>query len=313
MIQGAATRTAVILAFAAMVAACRPDGGSDQSRWLRVEGRFIVDAAGHPFRLVGMGRYQPEAGIANKLVGSLDEICLHYQQLGMNALRVAVGGRNDWLPDCDVTPYGGFDGYVEQVVDPDVRACERNGMYVLLDLHVGDADEDTAYKWFLPFWQAAARKYKDDPWIAAYELWKEPNLKPNALKPASAEPLRKWYAACIKAIRDIDRRHIILVSDWNAGWGSATESQWEPVKFDPGDPVHQIAFSKHVAKDHCTREGLESVRGVSIVCQMKSLQVAKTLTQERRVPVSSVSRIMTRAVASTASLKRRKYQVSWRP
>ena len=117
MIQGAATRTAVILAFAAMVAACRPDGGSDQSRWLRVEGRFIVDAAGHPFRLVGMGRYQPEAGIANKLVGSLDEICLHYQQLGMNALRVAVGGRNDWLPDCDVTPYGGFDGYVERFLD----------------------------------------------------------------------------------------------------------------------------------------------------------------------------------------------------
>lgn len=230
---------------------------SEAGRWLRVQGRFIVDAAGQPFRLVGMGRYEPEAGIDNKRIGSMDEICLHYKQLGMNAMRVAIGGKNDWLPNCDVTKYGGFDGYVEQVVDPEVQACKRNGMVVLLDLHVGDADEDTAYHWFIPFWEAAARRYKDDPWIAAYEPWNEPNLKPNALKPASAEPLRKWYAACIAAIRKVDRRHIILVSDWNAGWGSATESQWEPLKFDPGDPQHQIAFSKHIAKEHCTKEWLE--------------------------------------------------------
>ncbi|MBI2299351.1 MAG: cellulase family glycosylhydrolase [Armatimonadetes bacterium] len=226
-------------------------------RWLHVQGRFLVDAEGQPYRLVGIGRYQPESGIDNKRVGNIDEICAHYKQRGMNAIRLAVGGKNDWLPDIEIRRWGGFDGYLRQVVDPEVQACKRNGMYVMLDLHVGAADEATAYEWFIPFWQAAARRYRDDPWVAVYELWNEPNLKPHELKPESAEPLRKWYAECIRAIRAIDPKHVILVSDWNAGWGSATESQWEPARFDPGDPAHQIAFSKHLAKEHCTPEFLD--------------------------------------------------------
>jgi len=240
------------------LALCAGADAPDVDRWLRVEGRFIVDASGQPFRLVGMGRYEPERGMDNKTIGSIDEICVYYKNRGMNAMRLAIGGRNDWLPGCDVAQYGGFDGYIDKVVDPEVQACKRHGMYVLLDLHVGDADEDTAYNWFIPFWQAAARRYRDEPWIAAYELWNEPNWKPIALKPESAEPIRKWYKACTDAIREIDRRHIILVSDWNAGWGAATETQWEPVGFEPGDPVDQIAFSKHIARDHCTTEWLEN-------------------------------------------------------
>jgi len=251
------TRARVATLGIALFAVLWRASADEPDRWLRVEGRFIVDAAGQPFRLVGMGRYEPESGIDNKTVGSIDEICLYYKQRGMNAMRLAIGGKNDWLPGCDVAAYGGFDGYIEKVVDPEVQACKRNGMYAMLDLHVGPADEATAYGWFIPFWQAAARHYKDDPWVAVYELWNEPSWKPHELKPESAEPLRKWYAACISAIREIDSRHIILVSDWNAGWGSAMEPQWEPVSFDPGDPVRQIAFSKHIAKDHCTREWLE--------------------------------------------------------
>jgi hypothetical protein len=115
MIQRAATCGVLIVALAVSLPALRALAAEvpNQNRWLRVDGRFIVDAAGHPFRLVGMGRYQPDAGMDNKLLGDMDEVCLHYKQLGMNAMRVAIGGRNDWMPDCDVAPYGGFDGYVE--------------------------------------------------------------------------------------------------------------------------------------------------------------------------------------------------------
>lgn len=47
-----------------------------------------------------------------------------------------------------------------------------------------------------------------------------------------------------------------MVSDWNAGWGGATESMWAPNGFRPDGPGNQVIFSKHIAKDHCTREFL---------------------------------------------------------
>ena len=52
------------------LALCAGADAPDVDRWLRVEGRFIVDASGQPFRLVGMGRYEPERGMDNKTIGS---------------------------------------------------------------------------------------------------------------------------------------------------------------------------------------------------------------------------------------------------
>ena len=49
-----------------------------------------------------------------------------------------------------------------------------------------------------------------------------------------------------------------MVSDWNAGWGGATESMWAPNGFRPDGPGNQVIFSKHIAKDHCTPEFLSA-------------------------------------------------------
>jgi hypothetical protein len=144
----------------------------------------------------------------------------------------------------------GYDDFVEKYIDPEVQAIIEAGMYVILDSHHISGTIEEAYA-RIPLWEAIAKRYKDEPRIAIYELWNESYLKPTGLSPASAPALRKWYADCIKAIRQFDARHVVLVSDWNAGWGSATDSMWAPLNFKPDEPYNQVAFSKHMAKDHC--------------------------------------------------------------
>jgi len=227
-------------------------------RWLRVEGRHIVDAAGVPFKMAGYGQTlipKYTTPLAIKKIGDLDEWCNYSKQRGMNCFRVAVPQRGAWYSNFDMDEYGGADRFVEQVVDPFVQACKRNGIYAVIDAHTGIMKRENYYK-MIPFWQAVARRYKDEPWVAVYELWNEPHTRAFGLSPASGPPIRQWYADCIKAIREIDKRHIIMVSDWNAGWGGATESMWASAKFRPDEPYNQVIFSKHIAKSHCTSEFL---------------------------------------------------------
>lgn len=230
-------------------------------RRLRVEGRYIVDATGAPFKLAGFGiSLSPNytGGMTYKLMGDFDSWCDFSQRRGMNCLRIGVAVKSDWNEGFDAARYGGFDGYISRIIDPVVQACKRNGMYAVIDAHAGVIDRPTLYEWLIPFWQAVARRYKDEPWVAVYELYNEPYTKEFGLSPASGPLLRQWYADCVKAVREIDDKHIIMVSDWNAGWGSATESMWAPVSFRADAPFDQVVFSKHIAKDHCTAEFLKT-------------------------------------------------------
>jgi len=128
-----------------------------------------------------------------------------------------------------------------------VRAVINHGMYAIIDWH-GLGDDDLAFLWgeLIPLWEHIARRYKDEPGVAIYELWNEPVCGYQA----GARGLRVWYREAIRAIRAIDRRHIILVTDWNMGWGWALESMWAPhgrlIDIDPL-PNNQIAYSKHMA------------------------------------------------------------------
>ena len=230
-------------------------------RWLSVEGRYIVDAAGTPFKMAGYGiKLSPTytEGRTYKLLGDFDAWCDFSQRRGMNCLRIGASVRSSWNENFDIARYGGFDGYIERIIDPVVQACKRNGLYAIIDAHAGTMDRATLYDWMIPFWQAVARRYKDEPWVAVYELYNEPYTKEFGLSPASAPILRQWYDDCIKAVRKIDRKHIVMVADWNAGWGSATESMWAPVSFRLDAPDEQVVFSKHIAKDHCTPKFLKT-------------------------------------------------------
>jgi aryl-phospho-beta-D-glucosidase BglC (GH1 family) len=231
-------------------------GKTSQDLWLRVHGKYIVDYSGKPFRMAGMARCQYHDDTEKKDLGPLPEQLEHYKKLGINSIRLAIFPNRFYKKRQNLYAIG-YDKFVGKYIDPEVQAIINAGMYVIIDSHHISGTIEEAYA-RIPLWEAIAKRYKDEPRIAVYELWNESYLKPTGLSPASAPALRKWYLDCIKAIRKYDKKHIILVSDWNAGWGNATNSMWAPLNFRPDKPYNQVAFSKHMCKDHCNKNFVSS-------------------------------------------------------
>jgi len=217
--------------------------------FLQVRGKYVVNDLGQPVRLVGMARCQYHAEYEEATFGDLDAEFAHYRTLGINCIRLAVSPTRAEQPKVDLYETLGPERFVDEVVAPEVAAAIAAGLYVVIDDHHIKTTIAERDRW-IPFWEAVARRYRDEPRVVMYELWNEPNLDPTGLSPESAPAIRDWYHRCIAAIRQIDTRHILLVSDWNAGWGAATESMWADDGFLIDEPYHQVAFSKHMAKDH---------------------------------------------------------------
>jgi len=119
-------------------------------------------------------------------------------------------------------------------------------MYAIIDWHGYENQHAFLYSELIPLWTSIAQRYKNEPGVAIYELWNEPKC----VGKAGADSLRTWYKNAVDAIRKIDTQHIIMVSDWNAGWGWAIESMWAPhgtlIDIDPLSKK-QIVYSKHMS------------------------------------------------------------------
>lgn len=211
--------------------------------WLQVKGRFIVDSTGKPFRLLGHGI--PPINPGEWYGKTADQIAADYKAKGCNSMRVAFYRNNDYDQTRDQIRQLGYEKFIDTWIAPQVRAVISQGMYAIIDWHGYQNGLDFLYDELIPLWEHIARRYKDEPGVAIYELWNEPVCGYEA----GARGLRAWYREAIAAIRAIDRRHVILVSDWNAGWGWAIEPMWAPhgklIDIDPLRP-NQIAYSKHM-------------------------------------------------------------------
>ena len=172
-----------------------------------------------------------------------ESLLKYFKQNGLNAVRIAVSAFFDELGDKKLKEMGGFSGFIRKTIDPLVEACKKNQLYAIIDLHTYPQSNPERepmkilYEWYIPFWRAVASIYKDEGWVAGYELWNEPGG-------VGCNDLRKWYKDCIREIRKVDRRHIIIVSDASAGWGG-TELTWGDTNFDVGDPERQVVFTLH--------------------------------------------------------------------
>lgn len=97
-----------------------------------------------------------------------------------------------------------------------------------------------------------AKFYKDEPQISVYEIWNEPYPADcsTALKddPEWIKGIRKFYTDAVKAILEIDQKHIIMASDYNAGWGRAWEICWKDYCKDL-DEYNNTCFSIHVGHE----------------------------------------------------------------
>ncbi|WP_119081236.1 cellulase family glycosylhydrolase [Chitinophaga alhagiae] len=122
--------------------------------------------------------------------------------------------------------------------------CKANSMYLILDLHaapggqgndlnISDRDGSQPSLWeseahqraTVSFWRKVAARYKDEPWIAAYDIINEPNFgfedpvnDKNGIKEKKNAPLRKLMMEITHAIREVDPHHIVIIE--GNGWGN---------------------------------------------------------------------------------------------
>lgn len=226
--------------------------------WLSVKGKYIVNSRGDPFPLGGYSHYVGEYW-HNEFprYGTLALTARHFRSMGFNACRLGLVEDNPWWAASIMRQgsafdlYGGAEGYVKRFLRPLVDQVVAEGVYVIIDWHWSYKMDEEDVRRIGDFWEACAREFKDEPGVAMYQLLNEPSFSDiGGTKPELAPRLRDITKDYIQRIRKHDTRHIILVPDWNSGWGSATESQWKPVNFDTGDKYKQIVYSKHIEGSH---------------------------------------------------------------
>ena len=129
------------------------------------------------------------------------------------------------------------------MTDSLLKWCAGNKMYLILDLHaapggqgndanISDYDKTKPSLWeseankqkMIALWQKLAERYKNEPWIGGYDIINEPNWNftegenPNGLDEKYNKPLRQLMVDITKAIRDVDKNHIIIIE--GNGWGN---------------------------------------------------------------------------------------------
>jgi hypothetical protein len=245
----------VLLAAATLVAA----PAAAALPWLHVNGVHVVDPAGKPVRLVGMGLSPVHSEWKVGGFKDLAAVVAWYQEHGCNSMRVAFSRNHDYLQTTDLIATLGPDEFVAREIDPQVREVVGRGLYAIIDWHPV-LDPRGGVKWtgaeharyleeMIAVWAAIARRYRDEPGVAIYEVWNEPTWPGlGAGDPRLVPLLHRWYWAVIEAIRKVDQRHVIMVSDHNAGWGTAKEPMWvEKGKLHSPDLLAppQIVYSHH--------------------------------------------------------------------
>lgn len=126
--------------------------------------------------------------------------------------------------------------------------CEKYQIYAILDLHAvpggqnpdSHADNDLGESKFwddasfrnrvVGLWEFIANHYKDNRWVAAYDLVNEPVYVPDA------KVFNDFFDKTIEAIRRVDKHHVLFLEGDN--W-----AQDFSMFHEPQDP--QIAYSFH--------------------------------------------------------------------
>lgn len=157
---------------------------------------------------------------------------MHYNLYTLPIEKEPVAGQNTWLDK-------GF-----KMTDDLLAWCKANHMYLILDLHatpggqgndlnISDRNPDLPSLWdseankqkMIALWRKLADRYKNEPNIAGYDIINEPNWgfddpanDKNGLREKTNAPLRKLMVDITAAIREVDKKHIIIIE--GNGWGN---------------------------------------------------------------------------------------------
>ena len=139
---------------------------------------------------------------------------------------------------------GNQDGFAR--VDSVVNWCRDNKLYLILDMHdapggqTGDnIDDSYGYPWlfeseksqqlFCDIWKKIAERYKNEPIILGYELINEPIAHYFTNKEELNSKLEGLHKRAVKAIREVDTNHIILIggAQWNGNFKPFKDSKYD--------------------------------------------------------------------------------------
>ena len=133
-------------------------------------------------------------------------------------------------------------------LDQAIRWAGENGIYVILDMHgapggqsdqghTGQADQNLFFKdpanitLAEKVWGQIARRYRDNPAVAGYDMLNEPTGTPNS------DTLYVVQDRLYRAIRSADARHLIFIEDGYTG------IQWMPFPAPCG--WANVVYSSH--------------------------------------------------------------------
>ena len=122
---------------------------------------------------------------------------------------------------------GAQDGFKR--IDDVVRWCRKHNLRLILDMHdcpggqTGDnIDDSHGYPWlfeselmqrqYCEIWRSIARRYANEPVVIGYDLMNEPISSRLADKDEINKRLEQVQKRAVKAIREADRRHIVMLA-----------------------------------------------------------------------------------------------------
>lgn len=165
---------------------------------------------------------------------------------GFNSVRLPMHFNLYTLP-VDMEPTSNQNTWLEKgfaMTDSLLAWCKANQMYLILDLHaapggqgndfnISDRNPTKPSLWdseanqtkTIALWKKLAERYANEPWIGGYDIINEPNWgfsdltnDKNGIKEQKNIPLRALMVDITKAIREVDKKHIIIIE--GNGWGN---------------------------------------------------------------------------------------------
>ncbi|MDB5210628.1 MAG: glycosyl hydrolase family 5 [Sediminibacterium sp.] len=149
---------------------------------------------------------------------------MHYNLYTLPVDEEPVAGKNTWLEK-------GF-----AMTDSLLKWCRQNKMYLILDLHatpggqgndlpISDRDPAKPSLWqsdankekTIALWKKLAARYAKDEWMGGYDIINEPNWgfeDPKDTRGTAEQkniPLRQFMVDITNAIREVDKKHIIII------------------------------------------------------------------------------------------------------
>lgn len=176
-------------------------------------------------------------------------------RMGFNSVRLPLNSRTLCTFNEANDPV--FSERVIRKVDELLLWCEKYHVYCILDLHgapggqtgenIDDSEhdipslfiEDHYREQCIALWRALASRYHDRSVIAGYDLLNEPLPQWHG---AYNDRLMPLYRDITKAIREVDKRHIIILEGlhWATDW-----SPFEALKGVPIDTNYLLEFHKY--------------------------------------------------------------------